>query len=68
MNEFRTPLDLIDYLQSGGMLYNERLSEHPFVIRVDDNNIVNIITGDILHFSHLNKVSDWLTEKPETSI
>lgn len=60
MNEFKTPLDLIDYLQSGGMLYNKRLSEHPFVIRLDDNNIVDSSNGDILHFSHLAKVEDWL--------
>jgi len=57
--EFKTPLDLIDYLRSGGVLYNESLSDNGFVIRISDNNIVDSVNGDILHISHLHKVSNW---------
>jgi hypothetical protein len=57
--EFKTPLDLIDFLQSGHVLYNEKLSDNAFVIRGSDNNIVDSVNGDILHFSHLHKVSNW---------
>jgi len=65
--EFKTPLDLIDFLQSGHVLYNEKLSQNAFVIRGIDNNIVDSVNGDILHFSHLHRVIDW-SIKPKINI